>query len=490
MPNVTSRKARVDCTPRTAPTRVWLALLTAFAASASTPVSAETLREALAATYSNNPQLDAERARLRATDEGVAQANSAFRPTVTGNGSVGFERLQTKPSSTSAGNTYPKTWGVTVNQPIFRGFRSINGVNVAEANVRAGRETLRQTEQVVLIGAVSAYMDVIRDQAILKLRENNQRVLADTLRSTKLQFAVGEVTQTDVAQAEASLSAAVSAIELAKANLKSSMAAYERFVGRAPGRLVEPRGLGNMLPKSLQSAISIAQQESPSVVAALYQEQGARWNVDLIRGELLPTVSVQGSYQESFDASRQLDESSTTTVTGQVSVPLYEGGAVYSRVREAKHRHVATLQEIQRAKSEAQANATAAWSQVVAARAQLVSDKAAVESNRVALFGVREEEKVGQRTKLDVLNAEQALLNAQVSLVSTKRNLIVNDYTLLQAIGRLNMQELAAVPEVYDPEVHYSEVRRKWWGLDITHADGRYERLDLWSSHGEKHGMK
>ncbi|MBX9926277.1 MAG: TolC family outer membrane protein [Hyphomicrobiaceae bacterium] len=481
----TGRHARL-CAARTLIAAAGLVALTATSLSA--PASAETLRDALAAAYQYNPQIDAERARLRATDEGVSQANAAFRPSINAGASSAFQNTETKPTSLQEGRLYPKQWNVTVNQPIFRGFRSINGVNVAEANVRAGRETLRNTEQVVLLGVVTSYMDVIRDQAILKLRENNQRVLADTLKSTREQFAVGEVTRTDVAQAEASLAGAGSAIELARANLKASRATFERFVGRPPGTLAEPRGLGKMIPSSLQSAIAISQQETPSVVAALYQEQAARWNVDLVRGELLPTVSLQGQYVENIDASRQLDESRVTTVTGQVQIPIYDqGGAVYSRVREAKHRHVATLQEIQRAKNDAQSTVVAAWSQLQASRAQIQSDQAAVEANRVALNGVREEEKVGQRTKLDVLDAEQAFLNSQVNLVSTKRNLIVNDYTVLQAIGRLNMQELAAVAEVYDPTVHYQEVRRKWWGIDITHADGRYERHDLWDTHGERH---
>lgn len=465
-----------------------LAVVCILTAASTSLASAETLKDALAAAYQYNPQLDAERARLRATDEGVSQANAAFRPSINAGATTSFQRTDTKPPSTNDGRLYPKTWNVTVNQPIFRGFRSINGVNVAEANVRAGREILRNTEQTVLIGAVTAYMDVIRDEAILKLRENNRRVLADTLRSTREQFAVGEVTRTDVAQAEASLAGAESAIELAKANLKSSKANYERFIGRAPGALVEPRGLGKLLPNTLQAAIGMAIQESPNVVAALYQEQAARWNVDLIRGELLPTVSVQGEYQESIDSSRLIDESRVTTVTGQVQVPIYDqGGAVYSRVRQAKHTHVAALQEIQRTKNDAQSAVVAAWSQAQAARAQVQSDKSAVEANRVALAGVREEEKVGQRTKLDVLDAEQAFLNAQVNLVTTKRNLIVSDYTLLQAVGRLNMQELAFVSDVYDPVVHYQEVRRKWWGLDITHGDGRYERVELWDSHGDRH---
>ena len=469
------------------------------------PTHAETLQGALAAAYQYNPQLDAERARLRATDEGVAQAEGQFRPTITGNGSLGYQNSQTR--STTGGNPlaallgggstgqqaqtndtfHPKSVGLTVIQPIFRGFRTINGINVAEANVRAGRETLRNTEQTILIGAITAYMYTVRDQAILKLRENNRKVLADTLRSTQDQFKVGEVTRTDVAQAEASLAGAVSAIELAKANLSGSRANYERYIGRPPSQLVEPTPLKGILPKTVSDASGIAGQEFPTVISALYQEQGARFNVDLIRGELLPTLQLQGTYNDSFEPSKQTQESRVATVTGQLTVPIYEQGIVYSRVRQAKHSHLAALQEVQRTKSEAQAAAVSAFSQQQASRAQLSSDQASVESNRIALAGVREEEKVGQRTKLDVLNAEQAYLNAQVNLVTTRRNVIVNDYTLLQAIGRLNILELAAVPVAYDPEEHYFETRRKWWGLDITHTDGHHERLDAWHTVGETH---
>ncbi len=469
------------------------------------PVSAETLQGALAAAYQYNPQLDAERARLRATDENVAQAEGQFRPTITGNASLGYQNSQTRsqqgvnPLAALLGNSagggqvqsnstfHPKNVGVTVTQPIFRGFRTINGINVAEANVRAGRETLRNTEQTILIGAITAYMDTVRDQAILKLRENNRKVLADTLRSTQDQFKVGEVTRTDVAQAEASLAGAVSAIELAGANLKGSRATYERFIGRPPSQLVEPKPLNGILPKSVDGAVGIAIQETPAVVSSLYQEQGARFNVDLIRGELLPTLSVQGTYNDSFEPSSSVNESRVATVTGQLTVPIYEQGIVYSRVRQAKHTHLAALQEVQRNKGEAQASAISAFSQQQASRAQLSSDQASVESNRIALAGVREEEKVGQRTKLDVLNAEQAYLNAQVNLVTTRRNVIVNNYTLLQAIGRLNIVELAATPGVYDPEEHYFEIRRKWWGLDITHTDGHHERFDAWHTVGETH---
>lgn len=466
-------------------------------------LSAETLMDALASTYATNAQLDAERARLRATDEGVSQAEGQFRPTITGNAQTGYQFQQSSPSQNNNGTNHPKSLGVTFSQPLFRGFRTINGINVAEAQVRAGRETLRNTEQTVLIGAITAFMDVVRDQAILKLRENNQKVLADTLRSTQDQFKVGEVTRTDVAQAEASLAAAVSAIELARANLKSSRATYERFIGHPPSSLVEAKPLGKVLPPTLDAAVAIGTQEAPAVVAALYNEQSARFNIDLIRGELLPTVSVQGSFTDSYPDTKNgggsalantlgiggnnPSETRTTTVTGQLTVPIYEQGIVYSRVRAAKHTQLAAIQEIQRARTEAQAAVVSAWSQHKAARAQLASDQAAVEANRVALTGVREEEKVGQRTKLDVLNAEQAYLNAQVNFVTTRHNVVVNDYTVIQAIGRLNVQELAASGQVYDVQEHYFEVRRKWWGLDITHADGRHERLDTWRTVGEQH---
>jgi len=457
--------------------------------SASLPqtASAETLRGALASAYASNPQLDAERARARAVDEGVAQAHGAFRPTITGNGSITYQDQKSRPSSSSDGNNTARNLNISITQPIFRGFRSINGVNVAEAQVRAEREILRNTEQVILIGAITAYMDTFRDQAILKLRESNQKVLADTLKSTQDQFRVGEVTRTDVAQAEASLAAAISAIELARANLKTSRATYERFIGHPPSNLTEPKPLGSILPKSIEESVAISSQELPNVIASLYNEQASRFNVDVIRGELLPTLSVEGTVTNTDDPSRSVDKQQSATIVGLLSIPIYEQGIVYSRVRQAKQTQIAALQEIQRAKTEAKNGAVAAWSQHQAARAQMSSDHTAVESNRIALSGVRQEEKVGQRTKLDVLNAEQSYLNAQVNLISTRRNVIVNDYTLLQAIGRLNIQELGNAPEIYDPEEYYFDVRRKWWGLDVTYADGRREHIDTWHTHGATH---
>ena len=461
----------------------------AMAALAAGPAAAQSLREALASAYQYNPRLDAERARQRATDEEVSRAHSGYRPTVTGSADIGYNRTDTKPQGTGTNNgeTHPKGFGVTATQPIFRGFRTLNGVRLAESTVRAGRETLRNVEQSVLLEGATAYVDVVRDQNIVKLRENNVDVLARELKATRDRFSVGEVTRTDVAQAEARRAAAVSALDLARANLKTSRATFERVIGYPPRTLAEQKPPANLLPKSLNEAIDITSKENPTIVAALYNEQASRHNVDLIWGELLPTVRLDATYAQRYDPSRAIDEAETTTVTGRLDVPLYEAGDVRARVRQAKHTHVSRLQQIEQARTETKAATISAWSNLTAARAQIEADQVQVTATSTALAGVREEERVGQRTLLDVLNAEQEALNAQVQLATTKRNLVVASYSVLSAIGRLTIPELGNADIAYDVEAHYHEVRRKWWGISITHANGHRERLDLWDTHGVKH---
>lgn len=444
------------------------------------PAMAETLRSALAAAYKFNPRLDAERARLRATDEEVPRAKSGYRPSITGSADVGYQRTETKPSTGGGPESHPKGYGVTATQPIFSGFRTLNAVNAAEATVRAGRESLRIVEQSVLLEAVTAYVDVVRDQAVVRLRENNVNVLTREFRATQDRFSVGEVTRTDVAQAEARRAASVSALDLARANLKTSRATYERVIGHPPSNLEEPRAQDRRLPASVTDAVAVGSKESPNVVAALYLEQAARYTVDLIWGELLPTVQVDADYAKRYDQSSGIDELESTSVTGRVIVPFYEGGEVRARVRQAKHTHVSRLQEVEQARTENQALVVSTWSLLMASKAQLESDQVQVTASRTALTGVREEERVGQRTLLDVLNAEQELLNAEVQLATTRRNLVVASYNVLSAVGRLTAQDLAVTAEVYDPEVHYQEVRRKWFGISITRPDGSSEHHDFW----------
>ena len=454
-------------------------LVLALGCFGSGSAGAETLKEALHATYKFNPRLDAARSIQRATDEEVPRALSGYRPSITGSADTSYELQTVRPtggagSATTESN--PRGYQVGAVQPIFRGFRTKNAVSAAEATVRAGWEALRTTESSVLLEAVTSYMDVVRDQAILTLRENNVTVLTRDLKATQDRFAVGEVTRTDVAQAQARRAGAVAALDLARANLKTSRAAFERVVGHPPSGLVESRP-STQVPKSLAESTEIGSRESPGVVAALYREQAARFNIDLIRGERLPTVQLEANYGRRFDASESIDSTETTTVTGRVSVPFYTGGEVEARIRQAKHTHIQRLQEIEQARTEVQAQVVTAWSQLQAAKAAVESDQASVDANRIALAGVREEERVGQRTLLDVLNAEQELLNSEVTLATDRRNLVVASYTVLSTVGRLNAQELGVTALVYDPEQHYREVRNKWFDTTITHGDGRREVL-------------
>jgi len=267
---------------------------------------------------------------------------------------------------------------------------------------------------------------------------------------------------------------------LSRANLKSSRAIYEQVIGHPPSHLVEPNPNTKLVPHSVDEAVAIGTKENPLVVQALYSEQAARYTVDQIRGELLPQAQLEASYTDNFDESEGINRSSTASVLGRVNVPLYpSGGEVYARVRQAKHTHVSLLQEIEVARATAQSQAVQAWSQLVGFKAQSESDRASIAANTTALNGVREEERVGQRTILDVLNAQQELLQSQVNLETTKRNILVASYTLVSAIGRLSVSEVGAASQVYDPEVNYDETRRRWWGIDITHDDGRHEHMDV-----------
>jgi len=446
----------------------------------ATGATAETLLEALAATYGYNPRLDAQRAFQRATDEDVARAMSGYRPTITGNADIGIERTDTRPSPPNNGDgwTKPRGYGVDLVQPIFRGFQTYNAVNEAEANVRAEREVLRDVERQVLLQAVTAYMDVVRDQELVRLNENNVNVLTRELKASQDRFAVGEVTRTDVAQAEARRADAVSRLDAARANLRTSRGAFMQVVGHPPSDLSWPHPPDEHLPTSLQDAIAIGNNEDPLVVAALYREQGAKYLVDRIRGELLPTVQLEASYNDRFGTSEFISESETVNVVGRAIIPIYQGGEVAARIRQAKQNHVGFLQQIEQVRTEQQQVLVAAWSQLEAARAQLESDRVAVQSNKVALEGVREEERVGQRTLLDVLNAELEYLNAQVALETDRRNLIVAAYTVISAMGRLDAAWIGAAKLVYDPVVHYKEVRDKWLGLSITYGDGRSESFE------------
>ncbi|KAB2851689.1 MAG: TolC family outer membrane protein [Hyphomicrobiaceae bacterium] len=435
--------------------------------------TAESLSEALVSAYMTNPVLDAQRASLRASDEEVPRARAGYRPTITGTADTALQHNNTKPPSVQDGELHPKGYQITMTQPVFRGFRVYNTVNVAEAAVRSARQQLRIVEQQTLQDAVTAYMDVVRDLAIVRVRENNVRVLNEQVRATQAQFAVGEVTRTDVAQAEARRAAAVSALDLARSNLQTSRATFERVIGHAPGALVDQQPVDRLLPRALQQAIEIGMTEAPSIVQAIYNEQAARHQIDLIRGELLPSAQIDTQYNHRYDTSRTVDQSESFSVTGRVTWQFWNGGEVEARIRQAKHNSVVRLQQVEQNRSQIQASVVQAWSSLQAFRAAVRSDQEQVQANQTALTGVREEYRVGQRTLLDVLNAEQELLNSQVQLITDRRNLVVASYALLQAMGRLEPTVLGLATQVYDPTLHYQEVKHKWFGSKVEMVDGK-----------------
>jgi len=428
---------------------------------------AETLRDALAAAYLFNPTLKAARAELRATDEEVARAKSGFRPTITGDIQYSYQDVNTRPPSPLDGESKGRSYGVTLNQPIFRGFRTINAVKGAEALVEAGREDLRGNEQTVLLDAITAYVDVVRDQFILTLRQSNVKVLGEQLRATQERFDVGEVTRTDVAQARARTSGASSDLSAARAALSASRATYARIIGRQPGSLRDPGPAKRLVPKSLDEALGRGEGENPIILAALFRERAQDHIVKQTKGELLPSVDLQANYTRSYDngpGAGPTERTDVTTVTGRVSVPIYEAGEVSARIRQNIETRSQLRHQIDEARELVRSNITSAYGTLVSARAQIESGGAQVEANRVALAGVREEEKVGQRTVLDVLNAEQELLGAEVTLAAARRDLVVASYSLLSSMGQLSSSGLELQVEQYDPARHYQEVRNKPWG--------------------------
>lgn len=449
-------------------------LAAALLASCSTLSFGDTLEGALARAYTVNPTLNAQRAATRATDEAVPQALSGYRPRVFGTADIGASATEVRIGGGQGTVTtqYPRGVGASIEQNIFDGFRTPNRVRAAEWQVLVARETLRNTEQNVLFDAVEAYMNVLRDFAIHNLRRNNVELLSEDLRATRERFEVGEVTRTDVAQGEARLAGARSMLAVAEANLKASRAIYRQRVGDDPGRLHPGRPIDSRLPRTLDEAINIALRNHPAVLAALYAADAAHSQVKIVEGELYPTVGIEGSVSQRWEPSGQANQSRSASVVGRVTVPIYQGGQVSSRVREAKEIWGQRQIEADITRDQVRAAVISAWGSLDGAKAQIVAAQAQVEAAQIALNGVREEANVGQRTTLDVLNAQAELLDARVALITAQRDRVVASYAVYQAIGQLGVQNLGVqTASYYDPAVHYDQVRDKWFGLRTP--DGR-----------------
>src|SRR6202140_3481737 len=445
------------------------------------PALADTIEAALVRAYQNNPQLNAQRAQVRSTDENVPQALSGYRPKVALTASAGYQYTDT--NSTQGGTppaivrteihgaNPPRSAGLTVTQTLFNGQQTANKTRAAESQVSGAREALRVLEQGVLLAAATIYMDYLRDAAIVEVQKSNVRVLEQTLKQTRDRFNVGEVTRTDVAQSEAQLAAGKTQLLTAEANLTTTRANFRRIIGNEPVALAPGSLVDRFLPGTLPAPVGLSLVENPNVTAAMFGIDVNFLQVKVAEGALLPTVSLQAGVTQSYEQSPTIFRTFNASALAQVSVPIYQGGAEYSLIRQSKENLAQQRLVLEQTRDQTRANTVTAWGQLVAGKAQVASAQAQVTASEIALNGVREEAKAGQRTTLDVLNAQQALVNARVALVTAQHDRVVASYAVLSSVGRLSPQVLNLPTTVYDPSVHYQQVRDSWYG--VRTPDGR-----------------
>src|SRR6201993_5046984 len=454
-------------------------VLLAALLSTPLPALADTIEAALVRAYQNNPQLNAQRAQVRSTDENVPQALSGYRPKVALTASAGYQ--YTDVNSTQGGTptellrtplhgaNAPRSAGLTVTQTLFNGNQTANKTRAAESQVSGAREALRVLEQTVLLAAATIYMDYLRDAAIVEVQRSNVRVLEETLKQTRDRFFVGEVTRTDVAQSEAQLAAGNTQLLAAQATLTTAIS--RPISGKEPEALAPGSPVDRFLPGTLPGAVELSLIENPNVTAAMYGIDVNFLQVKINEGALLPVVTLQGSVQQAYEQSLQVYRSFGASAIAQVSIPVYQGGAEYSLIRQSKESLAQQRLVLEQTRDQTRANTVTAWGQLVAGKAQVASAQSQVTASEIALNGVREEAKAGQRTTLDVLNAQQALVNARVALVTAQHDRVVASYAVLNAVGRLSPQVLNLNTTVYDPSVHYHQVRDAWIG--VRAPDGR-----------------
>ncbi len=447
-----------------------------------------TLDDALAIAYETNPQFAAQQAALRATDENVAIANGNWRPQIGVQGTYAYNQYYFFPIPTgsfpgqtgpvSSISAHPLQGALTITQPIFRGGRTVAEIGRAKALVRAGRAQLLAAEQTVLLAAATAYMDVVRDTAIVTLRQHNVDVLQKQLSSTQAEFSAGSLTRTDVAQSQARLAVAVSDLTAARSQLQTSRANFVQAIGREAETLEQEPGLPRGIPTTIDDSITLAIQQNPSIVSARENEVAADYAIDDAVGAMLPSVSVQGQYgygQGSLisplgtanvpDAGPPHTANHFVAVTGQLNVPIYQGGAEEAAVRQAKQLHAESQFTVSLTDRQVRDAVATAWAAFQAAQANIASNEASEKANEIAYEGVYKEQQVGGRTILDVLNAEQELLNAAVSVVTAKRNAEVAAFQVLAANGALTAKTLGLKVKLYDPLEYYDDNAARWIGL-------------------------
>ncbi|MGE3770791.1 MAG: TolC family outer membrane protein [Bdellovibrionales bacterium] len=425
------------------------------------PANAQSFEEALAMAYQNNPELRAEQAALRALDSGVTEAQSGWRPTAEAGGSAGVSWNKVRGASST---TQPKAMEASIIQPIFRGGRTTAAIRAARARVMAGRASLLQTEQDVLLGTAIAYLNALRDEAVLNLNQKNENVLNEQLNASQSRFDVGTITKTDVSQSESRLARAQADRISAEGNLSITRANFARYVGQPPATINVPE-LNIKLPESLEAVIGRAERYNPLVEAAIQNEAAADSAIDEVKGTLYPEVNVVANTSRSFDQAAffggRIDQS---RLLGELRIPLYSAGADYARLKAARETATQRKLQIDDARRIAREQAVAAWESLQAAKAAIIARDAQTQAADLALTGVRREADVGTRTTLDTLDAEQELLDARVSYITAERDVKVATLQVLAAMGEMTAETLGLKVAYYDPKKNYDDVDGAWFG--------------------------
>jgi outer membrane protein len=449
------------------PAGACLAIFASLALSVS--ARAETLEEALARAYQTSPQLNAERAKQRGTDENVPQALAGYRPQIIASLSAGLQAVRDLfPGNTiQTATLQPWTIGVTVNQVLFNGNKTANSVRVAELQVRSEREALRNVGQGVLLDAVTAYINVMANNALYESQRTNVDVLREILATTKRRLNAGDVTPTDTAQAEARLSRGLADLNAAEVALAISKEIYAQVIGQPPSRLQAAMPVDRLVPVTQVAAVDTSIHENPAVLGAGYDVDVAQTSIKVAESALLPTVSVQGSASRTRDTDTSLTTIATdqAAILGQVNVPIYDGGTAASQTRQAKEMASQSRLVLEQVRNQTRTAVVSAWVTNEGTKVALKAAESEVHAADVALQGVRREAEGGQRTTIDVLNAQQDLTNARARQITSQRDRVIASYTLLSAVGRLDVHNLNLNTPDYLPEVHYHQVRDAWHGL-------------------------
>ncbi|WP_298241696.1 TolC family outer membrane protein [uncultured Bradyrhizobium sp.] len=430
---------------------------------------AEALPDALAKAYQTNPQLNAERARQRATDENVPAALAGYRPQIVASLSAGLQTVRNLlPDNTiQTGNLKPWIIGVTVTQTLFNGFRTANNVRAAELQVQSGREALRNVGQGVLLDAVTAYTNVLANQSLVEAQRSNVAFLRETLSVTQRRLNAGDVTPTDSAQAEARLNRGLSDLNAAEVALAVSQATYAQVIGNSPSQLRPADVVDRYLPKSREDAMTMAIRQHPAVMAAGFDVDVASTNIRIAEGALLPSATIQGSASKSRNNDPTLGTfaEDQASIVASVTAPIYDGGQAAAQTRQAKEITAQSRLVLDQIRNQARTAAVSAWVANEGAKVAVSASESEVKAATVALQGVQREAAGGQRTTVDVLNSQADLIQAKARLIGAQRDRVIASYTLLSAIGHLDVKTLNLNTPDYLPEVHYHQVRDAWHGL-------------------------